>query len=347
MTSSAASPDLPTAEDVAWMRVEDPSAQGAVRRRAVELGERVGLDEDRVGELAIVATEVATNLVKYAEQGLVLLRLLRVLGDDELGGVELVALDEGPGVRDVHALFEDGTSSSGTLGIGLGAVRRLASSYDVHSVPGRGTVLTATFWPQADVTAPPVAGLTRPLEGEEECGDAYAVRRTDTGYLLLLSDGLGHGSLAARASTEAVHVFRESDELSPAALLREMHRGISSTRGAAVAVARVDLTDRRLTYAGVGNVAGRLVAGGRPRGLMSMPGIVGHNLRTVQDVVHDLEPDSWLVMHSDGLSEKWDTSDYRGLLGRSALVVAATLMRDAAVRRDDAGVLACWTGEPR
>jgi anti-sigma regulatory factor (Ser/Thr protein kinase) len=347
MTGPDPFPDLPTAEDVAWMRVEDPSAPGAVRRRAVELGERVGLGEDRVGELAIVATEVATNLVKYAEQGVVLLRVLRLLRDDEPAGVELVALDEGPGVRDVHALFEDGTSSSGSLGIGLGAVRRLATSSDVHSVPGRGTVLTATFWPQHDVPPPPVAGLTRPLEGEDECGDAYAVRRTDAGYLLVLSDGLGHGSLAARASTEAVHVFRESSETSPAALLRAMHRGISTTRGAAVAVARVDVADRRLTYAGVGNVAGRLVAGGRPRSLMSMPGIVGHNLRSVQDVTHDLEPDSWLVMHSDGLSDKWDTQGYPGLLSRSALVVATTLMRDAAVRRDDAGVLACWTGQPR
>ena len=338
-------PDLPTAEDVAWMRVEDAGSPGAARRRATELAERVGLGTDRVGEVAVAVTEVATNLVKYAEQGVLLLRLLR--DDEEVGAVELVALDEGPGMRDVQALFEDGASSSDSLGIGLGAVRRLATSYDVHSVPGRGTVLTATFWQQRGVGAPAVAGLTRALEGEDECGDAYAVRRTDSGYLIMLSDGLGHGSLAARASTEAVAVFRGSSELSPSALLREMHRGISSTRGAAVAVARVDVTDRRLTYAGVGNIAGRLVAGGRARGLMTVPGIVGHNVRTVQEVVHELEPDSWLVMHSDGLSDKWDTSHYRGLLARTPLVVAATLMRDAAVRRDDASVLACWTSERR
>ena len=77
-----------------------------------------------------------------------------------------------------------------------------------------------------------------------------------------------------------------------------------------------------------------------------MPGIVGHNVRSVREMVYELEVDSWLVLHSDGLTDKWSTADYPGLLGCSPLVVAATLLRDAAVRRDDAGVLTCRT-EPR
>ena len=59
------------------MRVESASSPGALRRRAVELAERVGLDAERAGEIAIVATELATNLTKYAEQGSMVLRILR------------------------------------------------------------------------------------------------------------------------------------------------------------------------------------------------------------------------------------------------------------------------------
>jgi anti-sigma regulatory factor (Ser/Thr protein kinase) len=328
------------AEDVAWMRVENESSPGALRRRAVELAERVGLDEDRTGEIAIVATELATNLTKYAQQGSMVLRVLR---RDTVGGVEMIAIDHGPGMRNAHALFVDGESTSGTLGIGLGAVRRLANTYDVYSLPGKGTVLTAAFWPDEVDAHEPAAGLTRPVAGEDECGDAYSVRRTGRGLMMMMVDGLGHGPLAARASAEAVRAFRQSTAESPAAVVRELHQRMSATRGAAVAVAQVDLDARRVTYAGIGNISGRLVGSGRPRGLVSMPGIVGHNLRGLREMVYDLDADSWLVLHSDGLTDKWAMDDYPGLLACSPLVVAATLLRDAAVRRDDAGVLVCRT----
>ena len=202
----------PVAEDVAWVRVETDTAPGTVRRRAAELAEQMGLDQTRTGQVAIVATELATNLVKHAQDGVIVLRVLR---RGEVGGVEIVALDRGPGMRDVSVLFGDGTSTTGTLGIGLGAVRRLASRYDVHSVPGRGTVVTASFWQGPAGVEEVTAGLTRKLAGESECGDAYAVRDTPDGLLLLSVDGLGHGPLAARAATAATRIFRESRRCVP------------------------------------------------------------------------------------------------------------------------------------
>jgi len=334
--------ELAVSEDVAWLRVTETSASGMVRRRATELAERVGFDEGAVGEVAIVATELSTNLVKYATDGTVVLRALR---SDHSAGLAVVAADHGPGIRDMTPLFADGESTSGTLGIGLGAVRRLASSYDAHSVAGRGTVVSATFW-QDRPAAEPAVGLARALEGEEECGDTYATRRTGRGLLMMLSDGLGHGSLAARASMECARVFRESELESPTALLKLMHQRVSATRGAATAIGHLDVAAHRLTYAGVGNIAGRVVSGRKKRGLVSMPGIVGHNMRSVQDIGYDVEPDAWVVMHSDGLTDKWDLDVYPGLQRCSPLVVAATLLRDAAVRRDDASVLVC-PGDPR
>jgi len=134
---------LAVVEDVGWLRVDDPSSPGTVRRRLAELARQVGFSETRTGEVGIVATELATNLVKHARDGAVLLRLLR---SDGVGGVEIVAVDSGPGMRDPKAVFADGRSTAGTLGIGLGAVARLSSRYDVHSTPGHRVAVTTVPW---------------------------------------------------------------------------------------------------------------------------------------------------------------------------------------------------------
>lgn len=327
---------LVLAEDVAWIRVEDDTAPGTVRRRAVEIAEQVALDVTRTGQVAIVATELATNLVKHAREGVIVVRVLR-RGNE--GGIGLLAMDRGPGMRDVHAVFGDGTSTTGTLGIGLGAVSRLATRFDVHSVPGRGTVVSASFWQRDRPGGAAVAGLTRTIAGETECGDAHAARATEDGLLLLSVDGLGHGPLAADAAAAAMRCFYASTDVAPRPVMAELHRGLARTRGAAVAVAHLDLRRRELAYAAVGNISGRIVAPGRRRALVTQPGIVGHNAPMPTAVRYDLEPGSWVVLHSDGLTEKWDTDDYPGILGRAPELLAATLMRDAAIRRDDASVL--------
>ncbi len=62
--------------------------------------------------------------------------LLRISNDAAVPGIELITIDSGPGLRDVRAAMRDGHSTVGTLGIGLGAIRRLADSCDLYSVPG-------------------------------------------------------------------------------------------------------------------------------------------------------------------------------------------------------------------
>lgn len=331
-------------EDVAWLRVEDDVAPGTVRRRAVEIATRVGLDQNRTGQVAIVATELSTNLHRHAREGVVVLRLLR---QGAVGGVEIVAMDRGPGMRDVHRRLADGTSTAGTLGIGLGTLPRLADSYDLHSIPGHGTVVVATFWPTGQPGPEAVtAGLTRTYEGEEECGDAVLSRPVDDGWLLLSVDGLGHGPLAARAAHATTRGFLDSQQTSPRVLMEEMHRAAAGTRGAAVGVAHVEPAHGRLSYSGVGNISGRILSAGRVRGLVTHPGILGHKPGRPTETRYDLEPGSWVVLHSDGLTERWDVHAYPGILGHSPLLLAATLMRDAGIRRDDASILTMKVPDP-
>jgi len=322
-----------------WFRLEDASTVSAVRRAAQDLATEVGLDANRIAGLAIVVTELASNLVKHADDGRLLVRPVRT-GD--AAGVELVAVDSGPGMGDVARSARDGHSTAGTLGIGLGAISRGAGWLDMSSVAGRGTVTVAQVWPGPAPEPAATAAVSRAMTGEEVCGDGYAVRVADGRTQVLVCDGLGHGPLAAAATTAAVQAFRIAPAAPPAAVVEHLHKAISHTRGAAVAVAQLD--DDQIRYAGLGNIAGYLVDDTTRRGLVSLPGIAGHQRRAVREFSYPAAPNALLVMHSDGVVDRWNLDDYPGLRQRSPQVVAATLVRDAGVRRDDACVLVGRTG---
>lgn len=346
-------------EDVAWFNVDGSSVPGAVRRAAVGLADQIGFASSRCAEVGVAVTEAVTNLLRHADEGRVLLRVVRPLATDGYHGwstdggrpptgslaVEFVAIDSGPGMADVTASLRDGSSTRGTLGVGMGAIGRLSDGWDVHSTPGRGTVMVARFLPRvrSDTAPPPpsrVAGLTRPITGETVCGDAYATRTVGGVVSLLLCDGLGHGELAARAAVEAARLFRDDvDPTDPAGVLRRIHQGISHTRGAAAAVAVLDAAAGVLRYAGLGNISGIVLDGTRRTALTSKPGIVGYQARRFQELRYPLAPDAVVVMHSDGVSNRWDLTGHPGVTHHAALVIAATVLRDAGLRRDDSCVL--------
>ncbi|MCM3923468.1 ATP-binding protein [Frankia sp. AiPs1] len=391
MVALTASGMFPRAQDVAWFGAADASAAGAARRAAVTLAGRLGFPATRGAELGIAVTETMTNLVRHADDGRLLLRVLRwdgQMGDGQSGdglaangplgdgttangstgngpttdgappampaptaAVQFVAIDSGPGMADVSAAMRDGATSAGTLGVGLGAIARLSDELDIHSTPGRGTAMVVTFHPthrpgsfgapHSGSGASRVGGLTRPITGETVCGDAFAVRVTDAGLALLLCDGLGHGELAARAAGEAVRIFLAAPDppSGPVELVRRIHQGISHTRGAAVAVAVLEPAAQVLRFAGLGNVAGVIHSGSRRSGLLSRPGIAGHQARGLAETRHPLPPDALVVLHSDGVGSRWSLADHPGVASHDPLLVAATILRDAGLRRDDASVV--------
>ncbi|MGC9668577.1 SpoIIE family protein phosphatase [Planosporangium sp. 12N6] len=330
-------PAVPVVDEAGWFRVDDAAAAGSVRRAAAALGTGLGLDERRVAELAILGAELASNLHKHARAGQVALRSMRY-GDD--AGVGLVAVDAGPGMADAALSRRDGHSTTGTLGIGLGAIDRLATTSDLYSLPGRGTVITAEVWAASVVADAAVTGLSRPMSGESVSGDAWSARVAER-LQFMLCDGLGHGPLAAAASRVAVDAFRDGPPGGPAAMVEHLHRALGRTRGGAVAVAELDPETATLRYAGLGNIAGHVVRpdGGGRRGLVALPGIAGHEGRGVREFSYPVARGDLVVMHSDGVTDKWRLTDYPGLMAHTPLVVAATLLRDAGVRRDDATVM--------
>lgn len=340
---NAASPA--EAGEVLWLRVDEGLA-AAGRREAAGLARRVGLADRRAADLAIAVTEAATNLQRHADDGALALRIT-AFGDQ--AAVELLALDSGPGIADLGAALRDGSSTAGTLGVGLGAIRRLADFFAIHTLPGRGTCLYARFSAQPAGAAEPASaaqfsGLTRPISGETQCGDTWAVREAPgaegTPHLLvMMCDGLGHGPLAARAADEARTAFRTSRAVEPAGILADIHTGLKGTRGAAVAVARVDPPARRVSLCGAGNIAGFVLGAESRQTLLSTPGIVGHNLARPQTFSADLPPGDALVLHSDGLNSRWQPAQFPGLTAQVPALVAAQLLWQAGTRRDDAGIV--------
>jgi anti-sigma regulatory factor (Ser/Thr protein kinase) len=319
--------------------LDDRSRVGEARRLAAVLAAEAGLGEAARSDVGIVATELATNVLRHAGRGTLVMRRLADAG----GGIELLCLDAGPGMRDPAACMADGYSSAGSMGTGLGAIRRLAHGFDLYSLPGRGTAVVARFWARREAAivraASLLAGLAVAVAGEAECGDAWVARTGPAGTSVLLVDGLGHGAMAAAASAAAVEIFQAHPAAGPAELVSLMHAGMRSTRGAAVAVATSGPAGEGLRYAGVGNLSGVLAGAQDSRSLMSHNGTVGLQARKIQELSYAWPPEALLVMHSDGLQSHWRLDQYPGLAQRDAALVAGVLYRDFARGRDDVSVV--------
>src|ERR1700742_3117092 len=115
------------------IHVSDSTHVGQARRHAAELADQTKLGETEGGSLAIVVTEMASNLVKHAGTGTMMIE--SVTGDGS-AGIRVLALDKGPGIRDLSGALRDGFSTAGTSGSGLGAMKRLSHSFDIHTAPG-------------------------------------------------------------------------------------------------------------------------------------------------------------------------------------------------------------------
>ncbi|HET8548283.1 MAG TPA: SpoIIE family protein phosphatase [Bryobacteraceae bacterium] len=313
-----------------------------MRRSAAELAGAAGLDETVKGQVAIAVTEMCTNLLKHAGGGTVILN--PVPGD---AAVELFALDKGPGMRNIEACLNDGYSTVGTSGSGLGAIRRLASRFDFYSAPQKGTVIYARFGSRRLITDPglQIAGIRTARAGERICGDNWTWRSIGERDFIIVADGLGHGPLAASASADALNVFCSDAADQPALMLQDVHAALRSTRGAAVAIARVDLRRAEVVYAGLGNISGAIVTAGVVRHLVSYNGTAGHEARKIAEFTYPWSPDGALIVCSDGLTTQWSVRPYPGLLRRSPELIAGVLYRDYLRGRDDATVVVAKQAE--
>lgn len=325
--------------------IEDSSQVHGARSEAAGLARYVGLPEAQEAKLALVITEAATNLLKHAGSGCI---ILSVAENDPECGIDVLAVDKGPGMADSTRCLQDGYSTAGSSGTGLGAIKRLSDAFDLYSMPGTGTILFARIGPLERPLHRPrpwlVGGVCLPIKSEKVSGDDWGRREDEDGLTVLMADGLGHGLLAADASKSAITAV-DGNSSDPVTIINRAHAASRATRGSAVAVARFDRTARCIRYAGIGNIAGRQSkADGTYRSFVSLPGIVGHEMRKVQPFDYELPEGAVTVMHSDGLGTSWDFQAYPGLHRAHPAVIAGLLWRDFARGRDDVTVVAVREG---
>ncbi|MEJ8813031.1 ATP-binding SpoIIE family protein phosphatase [Variovorax ureilyticus] len=322
--------------------IGEPSRIGEARRHAAARSGELSFGDVEAGQLALVVNELGTNLLKHAQGGHLL-----IAARPEHGDVEVLSVDCGPGMADIRRSLEDGYSTAGTKGTGLGAVKRLSREFALHSRPGEGTLCLARVGRMGGRKATDAAAAEEfeygavcvPAPGERVSGDSWSVAVEGSNAAVLIADGLGHGPDAAKASLAAAAVF----DADPFASLRDgigrIHTALQATRGAAVCVANVDAAASSVRYAGAGNIVGRIVSGLVDRSLATQHGTAGVQIRRTEESTSELPPHALLVVHSDGLETRWTTAPLLPLLQSHPALLAAALWRAHSRRRDDVSVV--------
>ena len=325
------------------IEVREASQVAEVRRIASELARAAKLSDDEAGRLALIVTEASTNLVKYGKAGAVTLSRYK---EGQQHGVQLLAVDSGPGFADFVAATRNGHSTAGSLGIGLGVIMRSSTFFDVYSVPGEGTAMVARVAhaaprkPVVAVAAFEVAARSIPMKGQSECGDAWSVREFGRRQLICIADGLGHGPLAAQASARAISVFNSARaDDTPAGIMTKAHAQLKDTRGAVMGILALDPQAGTADYCGIGNIAAAIHLGTDSRHLLSVEGTVGYRMRTTRTHTVPWESTAVAILYTDGVSGRWSPAKYPGLLSRHTSLIASVLFRDHARDADDATIV--------
>ncbi len=340
--------------EILSIQIMDEAQVGAARRAVHEYAARLGFAERELAEIDIVVQELGTNAATYATENS-WLHYTTTLG--RAAGLELCYWDAGPGIYNIDRAVRDGVSTSGSLGTGLGAIRRLMDQFDLYSTvrttsrlslqaarrTTHGTAVLARKW-RAGVR-PDALGMSRvgvwsrPHPGEQLNGDAYVIKTHGASVLFAVIDGLGHGQGAKQAASLAVELLDEWAGEPLEEVFEAVHNALRSTRGAVMSAVVVNDASEEMYCAGVGNVAIRVF--NAPEHVTPIPahGTLGARMSRVRVWKQKWTEDSIFIMASDGLSESWDIKAYPNLLERNPQLVAGILMRDYGRTSDDVTVL--------
>lgn len=323
--------------------LEEESQVGFARRGAARMAEEQGFDERQTGCVALVVTEIASNVIRHARSGHLFLRKLET-GDAK--GLEILSIDRGPGFPDSAPVFEDGVSTCGGAGMGLGAIVRLSTVSDFYSMPGRGLAVLSQLWfPEPPRDKFLVGAIAVPYPGENICGDSWFAAETSAGMVLFLADGLGHGPLAAEASQATVEAVRGVRERSPEEILKRVQDSTAHTRGSVAFAASIDLQEGCLLSSGFGNIDARIISTrGEQKHLLSQQGTLGtqvHLARRFRANVTEWSQGDVLCLASDGLSVRWQPEEFPGLFSRHPSLISGILWRECGRGTDDASILVC------
>ncbi len=301
-----------------------------------------GMKEARINELDIIVAEMTSNLYKYSDDGEI---LAGVFPNGGLPYIELISIDNGPGMLNPAKMMLDGISTTSTLGHGLGSMKRLSDVFDLYSQPGWGTIVLSRVYSEPkskqiekyNLIMQPIV-VSKP--GEKVSGDGFVYKKTDKYVKLMLADGLGHGPEANKAVNEAAIAFKVFPDFSPTETLRFIHNSIKKTRGAVINIIGYEFDSKRWTSTGIGNIFLRMLGPGNFKNHMSYNGIVGHNIpNTMNEQFYSSDQFNQIMLCSDGIKTRIETGKYPLIYKHDLCVLAAAIYKDHARRTDDMSVV--------
>jgi anti-sigma regulatory factor (Ser/Thr protein kinase)/type III secretion system FlhB-like substrate exporter len=330
------------------IHISNPSDIADARRVALRLGLERELDDSTRGRVAVIVTELGTNLVRYATGGRLLIGCHAYDHGCEL---EVISIDSGPGIPGLNRCIQAAHAVAGKSGTGLATVQSLSTDFSLYSMVGRGTVLLSRAWVAHRASPSAISprshfehsGICIAAVGETMSGDAWDIRIEDEKATIVVADRLGHGLEAADASaTELEAVGKQHG--SPSAALGHARSYMRLPRDAAVAAAEVNARAGTVVFAGAGNIAGRIISAAKQKDLVSQPGTLGAQARALHEISYSWPDHSIVVLHSDGLSSDWNLSNVAGLLQCDPAVIAGWLLRDYTRGADDVSVVVLKRG---
>lgn len=325
------------------LEISSRSDVAAARQQARTVATQAGLGPERVEDIAIVATELTTNIVKYATGGQF---MAQAMPQPEGATIALIASDSGPGIANLDRMRTDRVSGGKSAGIGIGAIERLSDRAEVVTTPEQGTIWACSF-DTSDTQRShglDVAGLRICHPTETVCGDDWGTVGHRGGVRVVLADGMGHGKAAAQAGSGMVEDALRRPILSPKKRLVEMVEALRNTRGGVISILDLQPDAQRVDHGNLGNISSFRLRRGDQKRFGMRDGYIGSSTSRPMEERFDMEPGDVFVMHSDGLRSVRPDLAQR-LLGKSALMVAALLLsqRDM-IRRDDVSVaIVRWT----
>ncbi len=336
--------------------IEEMSQVSEAKRRIHKLTNELAFSEDDANRAAMVVLELGTNLIKHARGGKLIFQVWEIHG---MQALVILSIDSGPGIFDLNKCLEDGFSTAGSLGSGLGAVFRASQFFDAYSIEGSGSVVLSIILPTKFPKDTPIEermifkdGIPKRLKDETQLmsfgsiltpkreelviGDSWGVSCSEIYRSLLVVDGLGHGSEAADAAAIARSNFTERPFQAPKNTLLSLHKAMSGSRGGVAAHALIDREAMRLHFAGLGNInASLILAGGKTRHLTSLNGTLGYEAKKIQEFAYEISRGDTLIMHSDGCSSRWNLHNYPELLSKHPAIICGVLYKDFAKDFDD------------
>jgi len=324
------------------------SALVLLRSKLRAVSRRMRFSDAMRERMELVCNELVTNQNKYA-QGNGFVQIWEV--EQPRPALDLFAMDYGPGIPNLAEAIQDGYTTSGTMGKGLGAIRRLASESEFYSLPEEeaadcpwhGMAVWARFHDDhKPVPAPHQFGCyLRAYQDSTYNGDLIRLHVGKNKTRWLHMDGLGHGREAFEA-VDGLENFLDAETPIPD-MMNSLSQRLQGGRGAVGMVCEMDAAAQTAIVTGVGDMVAYSICNGDKRAVTFSPGVLGHAHRTPESVPLPFPPQALFITASDGLRRSMTLRTFPDLWRLHPQLIAMVLGQVMGRNNDDKSVFVART----